>query len=381
MLKPLLVACLSVSVASTSLASTLPIVTTPHHGPGMRPHADLRIAQGAAPVPSAQRSLAELIEPLVALPDHSARRTRLVEEVSSTKWQPDQLAAIGQALAVVSELERHGRSDPSIVRLFLRAALSDDATVRAATISAAQQNGDPPSLMGTSAATTQAGNSMSAPASIQSGAMLPTSPEPSAGVSPDKLEMLKRYKAQRLVRDKLNFTMMSGGGKSPVTYTSVATWTVYDGGGAPYSARGFGEKVGDDALLVRMEDEFKGAIMGGVGLGLGGVLLAVLSKNALDNSQDGESLYPILGFTLGLTAAGCSIAPPMYIYRRQQFVANYYSTDDVDTRIRAYNQKLAEGLNLSPSDVSGLDLQSRLKPALKIQPWVSLTSVGVSGQF
>ncbi len=73
-----------------------------------------------APALSAPREKA--VEMLVALPSWSERRERLTAALATADGEA--AARIGSALAVLGHLERTGRGDASILRLFLRAALS-----------------------------------------------------------------------------------------------------------------------------------------------------------------------------------------------------------------------------------------------------------------
>lgn len=97
----------------------------------------------ALPAPvSAGAWSAALEDAIVAAPSWSARRERVTAALASADGE--RAGRLGQLLAVLGSLERTGRADPSVVRLFARAALAEDATVRAAAVDAAARGGDPP---------------------------------------------------------------------------------------------------------------------------------------------------------------------------------------------------------------------------------------------
>ncbi len=100
-------------------------------------------------------------EAVVRAPSWAARRAVITGELATADGE--RAGRLGQALAVLASLERTGRTDPSIVRLFLRASLADDATVRAAAVDAAMRAGDPPLAVSTGAGAAPVSTASTAP--------------------------------------------------------------------------------------------------------------------------------------------------------------------------------------------------------------------------
>jgi hypothetical protein len=300
----------------------------------------------SAPTASSGASTA-LVEAIILLPDAASRRNRLTEEIANQAADPDRVARLGQALAVLANLEKAGRSDPSVLRAFLRGALADDPAVRVQAVSASGTGGDPPGW-GNAAPTTAPAQVASAPPSQPVATMLGS----------EKQLGLRRYKAERLVRGSLtdvrgSFSSTNGNGSG--TITTVHTWTVYDGGGQPFSTRGFAERVGDGVTLDRLERRTTAV---GAATAIGGVVAIVGMASYLGNDEK-----PMAPAVISLAGFAVAVAAPTFEVRRRQFVSGFYTTYEADALTRRYNDKLRERLGLSEEDVRGMDLSLGLSPA------------------
>jgi hypothetical protein len=199
---------------------------------------------GPAPAAACAATLEDVV---VAAPDWAARRDRVTAVFATADG--DRAARLGQALAVLAHLERADRSDVSIVRLFVRAALADDPAIRAAAVDAASVFGDPPLLAvaaGTPGATSQSGatSQFAAPPCV-------TPPAPASA------EALRTYKARRLERSEFTaaglYYMPMNSGFYGRGFTSLHMWTVTDGGGERLRGDTFARLTGDREKLARFE--------------------------------------------------------------------------------------------------------------------------------
>jgi hypothetical protein len=371
------------------------------------------------------------------LPLGAARRTaRLATEIGNSS-DADRIAALGSALAVVTQLDLHKRTDPTVVRLFLRAALSSDPVVRAAAVAAATSNGDPPLVSAPSgspatATVASASNAASAPpsASIAAGSpaavvtqVAPSSvaTAPAAAAAPVGVPgsppipadpaKLREYKQKHLVRGSLQFTTGDGGSfvrgangggwYSATPVTTTVTWGVNDGGGAPLRADAFARTVADSATLGKLSQETRASRAASLWLGVGGGVVALVGIGVMagqepepENPGYGSPRYDAYqvekdavqgrnqGRTLGglvvLTAGGVGIAEaflvPLATERRHQLIHRFYSPTEADRWIEGYNARLRDSLGLSEADVQGIDLRVEGEPA---DPWIAW-EVGVA---
>src|SRR5690606_31785080 len=76
------------------------------------------VTGSAAAVGPEPDELDPLVEELVGLGDHPARKQRLTQELISAPSEGDTAARITNGLQVIKALETNGRNDPSIVRFF-----------------------------------------------------------------------------------------------------------------------------------------------------------------------------------------------------------------------------------------------------------------------
>ncbi len=337
-----------------------------------------QVAVAAAPAGATEPLIAEL----VAM-SGPARKARLAAELG-TATDPDRLAALGQSLSVASQLDRHGRTDPSIVRLFLRAALSGDAGTRAAAVAAAVANGDPP-MIGAAPPPTAATPTAAAPVPI---------PQPPPAAKPTDPEKLRAYKQRHLVRGALQFTV--GASTQYGGYVkSVNTWGVSDGGGAPFGANDFAALVGDEATASRLRSEIQRAKGTAAGMWVATGALTVTAVVALASQQD-HTLYDsddgayrdntgnIVVF--GLASSGALMTGlfaglnPWWAQSRQQYIYRYYDPAAADRLIGGYNARLRAELGLTEAEVQGIDLQTRA-PAARFDLALAPTGLVLRGTF
>lgn len=308
-------------------------------------------ASAAAPVPPTPvvtaptgDPLIDLVAKLVSMKDWAARRAALTAQMA-TNTDADALGRLAAAIAVSNSLEAAGRYDPSIVRMFLQAALSADSHVRQAAMDAARTNGDPPTAPATHVTPDSA---TTAPAEDA------VASEPPHVVDP---AVLRDYARRRFVRDSL--TLVSGGQYYVGSHT---TWSVYDGKGAPIPALAFARAAGDKATLARMAHQAKvgrnvaivGSVVGTVGLGL-----TVVGLNMVDPVRDMQTDAGIgvtatgVGMIFGYTLFPLALFPA---WQRTTTAAHFYSTSRADTYIDAYNAHLRAELGLTEADVQSIEI-------------------------
>ncbi len=307
-------------------------------------------ASPASPTPPV--SAAALVDAIVALPDPASRRARLAAELTQTT-DADLAARLGAASAVLARLDASQRGDRTVVRLFLLAALSWDASVRAQALAAAASGGDPP---------------------MPAGAPSPAVPPPTAAVGTptddERLAHLHEYKNGRLARASLTvITQTLGtyqapawpghgvGGFSGGGVSGQATWTVQKGG-SPLSALEFATLVADREGAARLQAHQSASHTVGPLVSLAGLGLAVGGAAWLlgPDGQSGDYVPPL---TLTLVGAGLGTVGVLYWESADPAkspVAKFYSIDDADGWIDRYNAGLRDGLGLSLQDVTGIDL-------------------------
>jgi hypothetical protein len=278
----------------------------------------------------------DLVSDLVALPDNAARKARLVAMLDDPTVDPAVAGRLGEAIAVVSSLEATKRSDPTVVRLFLRAALDPDPAVRQAAVAAARANGDPPTVA-------------SAPYAV-------TVPHVVAVAPSADPALVRKYRDQHLVRGPMNFTMgtfdASEGGVGYVG--TVDTWTVRDGGGAPHNTVTFAKAVGDSATVSRLDRQKKKATTTAVVLAVAGA--GIVAGGLAMYDEDQSLAVPLtltgIGFAVGLSA----IVPPVVATERRTLISAVYTPEAADRWIASYNAALRARLGLTQADVQSIDL-------------------------
>jgi hypothetical protein len=316
-------------------------------------------AQPAAPVLAAQPATAIAVPPpavapaprpadvlltqVLAAPDPTGRKRVLTDALASGQLDGETAGIVGQALAVVGYLETTQRTDPSIVRMFLTAAFSTDAATRGAAVDAAKAGGDPPS------AVTPAADAVTPPTV----AVPRASPDPA---------LLRKYNSQHLVRGSLDLTVGSVYGSGGATYGSVSTistWTVRDGAGAPLNTFSFAERVGDTAGLARAQSKRSTAQALGIGgFGVGSILyiasLAALAGDDLDPNRD-RQLRTATGLLVAGTVAYIPGVVGVVMWGNVKHIAKNYRPDEADRWIEKYNAGLRADLGLSEQDVQAID--------------------------
>lgn len=369
-----------------------------------------------------------LVKELGALPTHAARRARLTAALGEAA-DADRAARLGNALATVGALERTKRTDASIVRMFLSAALSGDPSVRAAALAAANAGGDPPVAGVAPVAVPAPVAAPSAPVAVPAPIAAPSAPfagpvaastdaavaaAPRLPASPEKI---RQYKARRLVRGDLTstvggFSSYKGTGSGYVA--TIHTWAVRDGGGAPYPTPAFARAVGDGRTLARLDREKKTGTSLAVGFGVGTAALGIASVAAFssvpaeptwdayedydDYSAAQDRVGPLQDYwravgMVTLTGAICTgtvaVLAPLYVNQKQQWVNRYYTPSEADALIEKHNARVREELGLSEEDVLDVDVSSWRLPAederpalaVTVQPWVAPNGVGIRGTF
>jgi hypothetical protein len=299
------------------------------------------VAPAAAPAAASAAAPADaLVEALVALPDHAARRARLASELAAAR-DGESAARLGQAVTVVAHLERTGRGDPTVVRLFLRAALASDPATRAAAVEAASRGGDPPVVAVVSPATVSPATvspASASPASASPATVSPATVSP-ATVSPagDRTVALAEYKRKAL---------------------SHGRYAVRDGSGRLYSAMEFARLVGDAEMSRKLRGEEQNAKSWMVGLSAAAVVstavgLGVVAANPSDTNNQAVGSLVAAG---GLGFGACAWIPPVRTHYWHKLGMHGNTTSRADAQIEKYNAALRDRLGLTATDVAGLEL-------------------------
>ncbi len=205
-----------------------------------------------------------------------------------------------------------------------------------------------------------------------------------------RLEALRVYKSRRLVRATTSLTSTTSSSEGSSTST-VITWMVYDGGGTPITAAQFAERVGDDQVADRIQRERRrgtaaSLVLLGVGAGSLAAGLPLVHEGIVGGIEDdGASSDPrtVGGIVLlcsGAALLGLFHLPAAVATNRARFCGAFYTPEQADDLIRAYNDALGAELGLDREDVLQLDLQSR-RPAVTVRPYLALGALGVRGSF
>ncbi|MEL6346338.1 MAG: hypothetical protein AAFV53_24720 [Myxococcota bacterium] len=303
--------------------------------------ATVQVADAAEPLP-----VDALVESISTAPTARQREALFSEALARYADDANAVAQLSNGLATMRALDAAQRTDPSLLRLFLMAAMSSDAPLRTQAITAATIGGDPP---------------LSAPQPIT---------DPRAQ---------ERYDRQRLRRDRLTVTSgyYSIYGGSISTYD---TWSVYDGGGKPYTVREFAETVGDQRMIRRLKGKTRRAVLttaAGTGAMILGFGIAFSEYSNADNTNGIEEddldsgrflTWSLIG-TAGMgTAMIAGIVPPI----RRRYVSLFYEAHEADQLIDSYNERLRQDL--------GVTHTSR-RPAVELTPTIGLAYIGLNGRF
>lgn len=292
-------------------------------------------------------------ETIAALPTNAARITKLQGMLGDAALDADQLARTSAALVVLRTLDQQKRSDPTVIRWFLRDAVQRDPARRQAAIDAAKVGGDPPSL----AAPVPNGPPPPLPstpavppviAAPVAAAPSPVTSPPAAAPAPD-MAKLRQYRSQYLHRGSLTVVGGSynqyGGSVSSATF-----WTVYDGGGSPLGSLEFATRTSDVATAARIRNERSTSLVGGVILTAAGIGLIAAGFSAL---QEADDIGGPLALTTVGTVASCGFLWPIFVYRKPP--KSYYSAPAADAQIERYNTTLRQRLGLTEQDTLSID--------------------------
>lgn len=116
--------------------------------PGYWESEEVCVEASVASAPSPARSSAA-----GAVPDAAADEAALLAAEDPQAWalaelsaeaDPHRAARLSSAIAVLGALQQQGRSDPFVTKLFVRAAMSADPSVRGQALTQAMTGGDPP---------------------------------------------------------------------------------------------------------------------------------------------------------------------------------------------------------------------------------------------
>ena len=281
----------------------------------------------------------DMVGELAALDSHDARSARLTQAITEDAAQA---ARYGAALSVVAALKASNRSDPSIVRMFLMAALSDDANLREAAVKRAQEGGDPPT------------------AGAQPQAAPPPPPAVASGPSPAALQAVGTYKSRHLMRDRWQYsvtTVSSSQYGAWASTSNVSTWAVYQGGTNMLRPLAFAQTVGDAEGVARLE-KAKRRRTSGLVVGIAGAMFMAVSPLTLLAFED--DLDTGLAVSLGVLGAGTAMLLPgllgyMGSQRRLTFPSRTWSPTEADQWVSDYNDRLRGELGLTPVDTREVD--------------------------
>lgn len=339
------------------LSAALPATKT---DPAVAPAVPPPVAPAVSPVaPAPAPWAAELENAVVAAPSWSARRSTVTDAFATA--DSGQAARLGQVLAVLGHLERASRTDPSIVRLFVRAALADDPAVREAAVNAANAHGDPPTVAAPGPQ----------PAAVIAG----------ASVAPRRVvsaESLRAYKSRRLLRSGSTsmgaYSIPMASGFSSVGTFSVDGWKVTDGGGAPVHALSFARVTGDHQQLALFKKQKRTAVAVTVGAGIASAGLLIATVNSFAHYDPNAALWASAS-SLCVTFA---VVTPIATGIDRRNIQRSYSPAEADARIETYNASIRTSLGLTDEDVLEIDLSTRREVA---SPTLAFSPFGVSGTF
>jgi len=171
---------------------------------------------------------------------------------------------------------------------------------------------------------------------------------------------------------------------------TTVTWGVQDGGGAPFSARTFAERLGDTEVVEKMHKRRVGATITGfafLGAGIGMFVGGMAILDAEINGDDGsDSSGGVIGgtvvFSSGIVFMCLAPGPLGTENARQRYLANYYTPERADELIREHNEAIGEELGLSREDILQLDLHgARNRPLPWARPILSMGFIGVIGAY
>jgi len=265
-----------------------------------------------------------LLEQLLRLPDHDARRATLVQKLGELGDDPLSKERLGTALSVLGALDADERTSEYVVRLFLGAAMDPDPEVRDDALLRARRNLGPP-----------AGD-----------------------------DRPRTVEASRALLERRWLSVRT----SPFL-------TVTKPGGEIYGPRfgSFDKEVllsefvaltGDDEILGYLQRGERrswgvfGAAFGvGVGAGVaGGLTLVAATPDGLDGSGGGRIANVEAGRVVGGALIGLGVGAIVtglvhraaIVQRHAHGYRRYYTEERLRERVNAHNDKTAEELGVGP---------------------------------
>ncbi len=285
-----------------------------------------------------------LLDDLMALPSHAARLELLGARMGETAGDPDASGRLSQATAVVLGLQRTERSDPSVLRFFLEAALCDDPTLRAQAVQAASSGGDPPRLSA---------------AQVEEVQQTPVTAEAKASLD----DAVKAYERDCLwIGDngvRVQAYIGPYGGWANVT----EEWSVYRGRSRYHlDARSFATKMNDRTVLRTLDAEaqrvkkIQPLFYGITGaLTVAQIVVAATAGSSSYDAQFGDHpahFLPALAATPFLSIA---IVMPIYYGNKKDEVRSYYTKSHAASKIGRYNNTLRDEHGLTKEDLEEAD--------------------------
>jgi len=293
-------------------------------------------------------SILELIPHLGEQSNHDGRITALTDVMAGVAGDAELSSRLGQAMAVLSALDRAQRDDPTVVRFFLRGALSDDGEIRAQTLQAATSDGDPPQVGDDALAYT-----FSTPVASDLSIELPPLYQDRSPLA----MAYKEYHRKHMVRGTtaLRFDNV---GRPVHKKRPTWKWVVYRGH-TSLSPKGFALQVGDRAMLRRLEHDtqqvrmISNILFGVVGVAVVGELALIAAHSDRDPYEDPSLL--VLPMTVIIPALPWAIVMPFKVSKDQKWTFNYYSTTKASGLIRAHNDELQDDLGITDEQMKALD--------------------------
>lgn len=265
--------------------------------------------------PAAGVDAPALVAALMRLPDHTARRARIVQELSAPDLDALAKEQLGSALAVLGTLAADKRDDPYIVELFLLSALAPDPALRDEALTAARRGYGPPSRGG---------------------------------------EGEVREAAARMLLDQRWMAVRSRKGR---------VWVV-DGEGKRLSLSRFVFRARDGEVeaVMRRQSEQSWYVFGGLfGAGFGasvagGLALVAGSETAFDGQGAGRASDPDAARAAGTTLVAAGLAAIVGGVIQRSVVATnhrvgyrrYYSEERLRELVDRRNEKAAAELGIAP---------------------------------
>lgn len=296
----------------------------------------------SAPAAPAAGTLADpwsdLVEEVVALEGAAAREERLTEELVARAGQADAADPLASALAVSRALDATDRADPTVLRLFLVAALDSEASTRASAVDAAEAGGDPP-LPARSERV----------ARVPEPAPVPATPPP----EPASPASLRTYRSQYLKRDRLDLVSVTTTPQWTLV-GQVNTWTVVQGGSVPLIPYTFATLVGDRSKAAALRQSKSTHTAWVVGLAGVGTAMFVGGAGATLANLDSDATPGLVVMTVSLVPL-TAMAFEAKALQRLKLFDHQYTVSEADRDIESYNSKLRDQLGLDEGATTEID--------------------------